>query len=268
MKNVLESFSCKGKVALVTGGAGHQGGYGAQISEALYEAGAIVYIASRNEEKLKEFAAKYPGMRTIVLDLASEEDIRSCIKAIVSEAGKIDILVNNAVLRTALSQWDLPMEDFDRSMHVNASALFLITRLAAENMKLRNEGSIINIASYMGMLGLDPANYVGTGMQTESEAWPSPVYHYEKGGMINFTRWAASVLGKYNIRVNSVSLVGYCAEWETEPSTFTRNHAAATLLGRLCNSTDLKGGIVYLASDASSFVTGTNLVIDGGYSAK
>ena len=86
--------------------------------------------------------------------------------------------------------------------------------------------------------------------------------------MINFTRWAASVLGKYNIRVNSVSPVGYCAEWEKSPDRFAANHAAATLLGRLCNSTDLKGGIVYLASDASAFVTGTNLVIDGGYSAK
>ena len=120
----------------------------------------------------------------------------------------------------------------------------------------------------MGMLGLDAANYAGTGMQTDSDVLPSPAYHYEKGGVINFTRWAASVLGKFNIRVNSVSLVGYCAEWEKNPSAFTRNHAACTLLGRLCNSTDLKGGIVYLASDASLFVTGTNLVIDGGYSAK
>ena len=69
-------------------------------------------------------------------------------------------------------------------------------------------GSIINIASYMGMLGLDHANYEGTGMQTDGIEWPSPAYHYEKGGMINFTRWAASVLGRYNIRVNCVSLIG------------------------------------------------------------
>ena len=177
-------------------------------------------------------------------------------------------LVNNAVLRAALAGWDIPSELFDRSMHVNASGLFLITRLAAENMMTRHAGSIINIASYMGMLGLDPANYRGTGMQTDGEVLPSPIYHYEKGGMINFTRWAASVLGKYNIRVNSISPTGYVADWDKNPSTFTRNHAAATMLGRLCNSTDLKGGVIYLASDASSFVTGTNLVIDGGYSAK
>lgn len=266
--NVLESFSLKGKVALVTGGAGHRGGYGAQISEALYEAGATVWIASRNREKLEEFASRYPGMKVIVLDLADEKSIRDCIAAIVAESGKLDILVNNAVLRVALKAWDTPTELFDESMHVNASGLFLITRLAAEDMCKRRSGSIINIASYMGMLGLDPANYRGTGTQTDSDILPSPIYHYEKGGMINFTRWAASVLGKFNIRVNSVSPVGYTASWEKNPSVFTRNHAAATMLGRLCGSADLKGGIVYLASEASSYVTGTNLVIDGGYSAK
>ena len=266
--NVLDSFSLEGKVALVTGGAGHRGGFGAQISCALYEAGATVYIASRDAAKLEEFAAQYPGMKTVRLDLAEEDSIRDCISKIVSESGKLDILVNNAVLRTALERWDLPMARFDASFHVNASGLFLITRLAAEDMAKRRAGSIINIASYMGMLGLDPANYEGTGMQTDGDVMPSPAYHYEKGGMINFTRWAASVLGKYNIRVNSISPIGYMAEWEKNPSAFTRNHAAATMLGRLCNSTDLKGGVVYLASDASSFVTGTNLVIDGGYSAK
>ena len=266
--NVLDSFSLKGKVALVNGGAGHRGGYGAQISGALYEAGATVYIASRDAAKLEEFAAQYPGMKTIRLDLSEEDSVRHCIADIVSASGKLDILVNNAVLRTALERWDLPMAQFDASFHVNASGLFLITRLAAEDMMKRRAGSIINIASYMGMLGLDPANYEGTGMQTDGDTLPSPAYHYEKGGMINFTRWAASVLGKYNIRVNSVSPVGFSAKWQDNPSTFTRNHAAATMLGRLCGPEDLKGGIVYLASDASSFVTGTNLVIDGGYSAK
>jgi len=266
--NVLESFSLKGKVALVTGGAGHRGGYGAQISEALYEAGATVWIASRDTEKLREYAEKFPGMRCAKLDLGDADSIRECVGSVIRESGRLDILVNNAVLRCALEKWDIPGGLFDESLHVNASGLFLITRLSAEDMMKRRAGSIINIASYMGMLGLDPANYVGTGMQTDGDVLPSPAYHYEKGGMINFSRWAASVLGKYNIRVNSVSPVGYSAEWEKSPSRFSSNHAAATMLGRLCNSTDLKGGIVYLASDASAFVTGTNLVIDGGYSAK
>ena len=118
----------------------------------------------------------------------------------------------------------------------------------------------------MGMLGLDHANYAGTQMQTDGIEWPSPAYHYEKGGMINFTRWAASVLGKYNIRVNCVSLIGL-EPLEGERSLFQKQHAARTLLNRCCSHEDLKGGIVYLASKASNFVTGTNLIIDGGYSA-
>ena len=262
--NVNEMFSLKGKVALVTG-AGNRIGYGAQCAEALYEAGAEVYIASRNMDKLNAFAAKYPGMKVIQLDLENEEQVKGIIPEIVAKSGKIDILINNAVARTALAKWDLPMDDFDRSLRANASALFTITRIAAQAMK-DNGGSIINIGSYMGILGLDHANYQGTGMQTDRDEWPSPAYHYEKGGMLNFTRWAASVVGKYNIRVNCVTLIGL-EPLEGESSQFQNQHAERTLLKRCCGHEDLKGGIVYLASQASSFVTGTNLVIDGGYSA-
>ena len=170
--NVLESFSLKGKVALVTGGAGYRGGYGAQISEALYEAGATVCNASRNLAKLEEYASRFPGMKSVALDLADEKSIRECIAAVIAESGKIDILVNSAVSRVACEKWDISAELFDQSMHVNATSLFLITRLVAEDMCRRRAGSIINIASYMGMLGLDPANYKGTGIQTDSDILP------------------------------------------------------------------------------------------------
>ena len=262
--NVMEMFSLKGKVALVTG-AGNRIGYGAQCAEALYEAGAEVYIASRNLEKMNAFAANYPGMKVLQLDLEDEEQVRKIIPEIIEKSGKLDILINNAVARTTLAKWDLSMADFDRSFHANASALFLLTRIAAETMK-ENGGNIINIGSYMGILGLDHANYQGTGMQTDNIEWPSPAYHYEKGGMLNFTRWAASVLGKYNIRVNCVTLIGL-EPLDGERTRFHQQHAARTLLNRCCGNEDLKGGIVYLASKASDFVTGTNLIIDGGYSA-
>jgi NAD(P)-dependent dehydrogenase (short-subunit alcohol dehydrogenase family) len=127
-----------------------------------------------------------------------------------------------------------------------------------------NGGSIINIGSYMGVLGLNPSNYAGTGLQTDSPTLPSPIYHYEKGGMLNFTRWAASVLGKFNIRVNCIILIGLFEDNDTQ---LARQHAANTLLGRCSNYDDLKGGVVYLASQASAFVTGTSLTIDGGYTA-
>lgn len=262
---VLDMFSLQGKVALVTG-AGDPKGYGAQCAEALYEAGALVYIAARSEDKMAAFVEKYPGMRWKKLDMTDEVMVKNIIPEIVSEAGKLDILVNNAVSRVACKKWDQPMDVFDESLRANASGLFALTRIASEEMAKHKSGSIINIGSYMGILGLAASNYVGTGNQTDGAEWPSPIYHYEKGGMLNFTRWAASVLGKDGIRVNYISLIGCSSQIDPE-SRFGRQHAANTCLGRICNSTDLKGGIVYLASDASAFVTGAHLPIDGGYSA-
>ena len=262
MSNILERFSLKGKVALLTGGAGL---YGRQLTEALAEAGAVTCIASRNLEKLQETAASFDNVYPFAMDLESEESIRSTVAEIIARFGKIDILVNNAVTRCACSSWELSMEDFDKSLHVNASSLFLLTRLAAEDMKKRHQGSIINIGSYMGMRGMNMTNYTGTDMY-RSHGWPSPIYFYEKGGMLNFTRFAASVLGPEGIRVNCISPGGF--QTPDQPEKFIQQYSANTFLGRLANSSDLQGAIVFLASEASSYITGANLPVDGGYTAK
>jgi NAD(P)-dependent dehydrogenase (short-subunit alcohol dehydrogenase family) len=177
-------------------------------------------------------------------------------------SGRIDVLINNAVIRSAMNGWNNPLEAFDRSLHINASALFTITRLFAEEMKKQQSGSIINIGSMMGMVGIEMGNYAGTDMNPN----PSPIYFYEKGGMINFTRWAASVLGPDKIRVNCVSPGGFYEP--THPEQFVKNYSARTQLGRMANDTDLKGIIVFLASDASMYLTGANIPVDGGYTAK
>ena len=263
--NVLESFSLKGRVALVTG-AGDPQGYGAQCASALYEAGATVYIAARNDERMKAFVANYPGMLWKHLDMADQANIKNVVTEINAECGHFDILVNNAVARVALKKWDLDMETFEASLRVNGAGLFRMTYEAAKVMKEQHKGVIVNIGSYMGVLGLNHFNYDGTGSQTDGQEWPSPAYHFEKGGMANFTRWAASVLGKDGIRVNHITLIG-CVSQLDPNGTFGKQHAACTLLGRMCGENDLKGGVVYLASDASAFVTGASLAIDGGYSA-
>ena len=128
-------------------------------------------------------------------------------------------------------------------------------------MKAQKSGSIINIGSMMGIVGIELDNYVGTDMMPD----PSPIYFFEKGGMINFTRWAASVLGSENVRVNCLSPGGYEAG---QPAPFIANYSARTQLGRMANDTDLKGAIIFLASDASAYITGTNIPVDGGYTAK
>lgn len=261
--NVLDSLSLKGKVALLTGGAGL---YGRQIVAALAEAGAETYIASRNLTELEKVAAEERAhgfnVTALQLDLGSEESIRMLRNTIIERSGRCDILVNNAVTRSACNGWDNPMEAFDRSLHVNASALFRITYHFAEEMKKHKSGSIINIGSMMGMVGVEMANYEGTEMNPN----PSPIYFYEKGGMINFSRWAASILGHDNIRVNCVSPGGL--QTPDQPSAFVKNYSARTQLGRMANDSDLKGIIVFLSSDASAYVTGANIPVDGGYTAK
>ena len=256
---VLDTFSLKGKTALLTGGAGL---YGKQIMAALAEAGADTYIASRNLDNLKAASEPYDNVTPLQLDLGDENSIRAVVDQIVERSGKIDILVNNAVTRCACAGWDLPQEKFDESLHVNATSMFLLTRLAAADMKKRQAGSIINIGSYMGLLGPNFTNYVGTHMYDN----PSPIYFYEKGGMVNFTRFAASVLGRDNIRVNCICPGGLLDKSHQSP--FIKQYSANTMLGRLANDTDLKGIIVFLASDASLYVTGTNIPVDGGYTAK
>jgi len=256
MQKVLESFSLAGKTALLTGGAGL---YGRQLTAALAEAGANTFIASRNQETLQAVASEH-GATALELDLESEAQIERVVQEVIARTGRLDILVNNAVTRCATAAWDLPMAEFDRSLHINASALFALTRLAAEQMKKQRSGSIINIGSYMGLLGPNPVNYRGTEMKTAS-----PIYFYEKGGMVNFTRWAASELGPWQVRVNCINPGGF---FNRQPEAFVQNYSANTMLGRMANDTDLKGIVVFLASDASAYLTGCNIPVDGGYSAK
>ena len=261
--NVIDSFRLDGRTAIVTGGAGR---YGKQIVLALAEAGATVYVASRGMEALEKFtgdlAAK--GLKVFAhhLDLASQESMDTLVKDVADATGGIDVLVNNAVTRCGCSGWLKPMDTYDESLHVNASALFYITAAVAEVMKPKRKGSIINIGSMMGLVGVEMANYEGTEMGLN----PSPIYFYEKGGIVNYTRWAASILGPYQIRVNAIHPGGLMEPHL--PKEFVKNYSARTQLGRLGNQEDLKGVIVFLASDASLYLTGTNIPVDGGYTAK
>lgn len=259
---VLDTFSLKGKVALVTGGAGL---YGRQIVAALAQSGATTYMAARDQSKLEAVAeqerAAGNDVTALPLDLSSDESIEALHRTIFERSGRCDVLVNNAVTRSATDGWDHDLEDYDRSLRVNASALFKITSLFGKSMAANKAGSVINIGSMMGMVGVEMGNYLGTDMNPN----PSPIYFYEKGGMINFTRWAASILGKDNVRVNCLSPGGL---FSNQPEPFVQNYSDRTQLGRMANETDLMGAIVFLASDASAYITGTNIPVDGGYTAK
>jgi len=257
--NVLDSFRLSGKVALVTGGAGM---YGRQIAEALAEAGAHTFMASRNLGKLRAQAEIFrrAGLDVTALqyDQASEQSILQLLRQMIDVAGGVDILVNNSVLRP-MDDWSSSGADFAKSMEVNATGLFLMIRAFGEHMAERGQGSIINVGSIQGVVGPDYTLYEGLN-------WGSPPdYFFHKGGMVQLTRFAASKLGPRGVRVNTVTPGGFYNE---QDSRFVERYNARTFLGHMANDSDLKGAVVFLASDASKYVTGADLAVDGGYTAK
>lgn len=257
--NVSESFSLRGRTAVVTGGAGL---YGRQIAEALAEAGAETFMASRDQAKLEEQAKLFRdrGLKVtaLPLDQASETSVNELLKRVVDTTGRVDVLINNAVLRP-MKDWTSSADDFAKSMQVNATGLFLMTRAFGEHMASNGGGSIVNIGSIQGMVGPDYTLYEGLN-------WGSPPdYFFHKGGMLQLTRYAASRLGPKGVRVNTISPGGF---YDGQDDRFVQRYVGRTFLGRMADERDLKGAIVFLASDASRYITGINLPIDGGYTAK
>ena len=262
--NVLNSFSLKGKTVLVTGGAGL---YGRQITEAVLEAGATVFVAARNLEKLESFAATLAKRDMKVTPLCYDQGEPLSVESLfeiltkhktINVSGKIDVLVNNAVARP-MGKWDDPIEKWEESMKINATGLFLITRLFGQHMADHGGGSIINIGSIQGCVGPDFSLYEGL-------EWNPPVdYFFHKGGMNQLTRFVASKLGPAGVRCNTLIPGGFFSD---QDPAFVERYNARTMLGSMADGTALKGAVVFLASDASSYITAANIPVDGGYIAK
>ena len=259
--NVLDLLSLKGKVCLVSGGAGN---YGKCITEGLAEAGGTVIIASRNITKCKEvadiFCEKGLDVHAMELDQGDHDSVMRLKNSILEKFGKLDVFVNNSVARPMMNYAD-SMDNFDVSMKVNATGMTDILREMAEII-CRNEtgGSIINISSMFGMYGPDLSNYEGTNMSTS----PPPDYFFHNGGLINLTRYFTRMFAGKNLRVNCVSPGGL---FNHQPERFLANYCKKVPLGRLANSDDIKGLMVLLASDAGAYINGENILMDGGMHA-
>jgi NAD(P)-dependent dehydrogenase (short-subunit alcohol dehydrogenase family) len=258
--SILEQFSLKDKVVVLTGGAGL---YGHQLTAALAEAGARLVIASRSKIRLQEVARplirRGLSVACETLDQGQESSVLALHQKVLRRFGRVDGLVNNAVLRP-MKSLDAPVAAWEESLRVNATGVFLMTRAFGQTMLEQQNGSIVNVGSMMGTVGPSPEFYEGTGMGT-----PAPDYFFHKGGMINLTRYFASVFGASGVRVNCVSPGGFLNQ---QPEPFLRRYSRRTMLGRMAGETDLGGAVVFLLSDASRYVTGVNLPVDGGYTAK
>lgn len=256
----LNRFSLKNKVIILTGAAGL---YGRGLTTRLASAGAHVVIASRNLNKLNAVAEEESAMGHSVtaeaLDLASQESVQQLAKNVSKRFGRIDGLVNNAYLRVMKGGPVGPVEQWEESLRANATGLLNITRTCGEIMCGQGNGSIVNIGSIMGVVGPNPWLYEGTPMSAP------PDYFYNKGGMLQLTRYFGSYYGPRNVRVNCLSPGGYS---NNQDPNFLEKYEKMTMLGRMADDDDLAGAVIFLLSDASSYITGANLPVDGGYTAK
>jgi NAD(P)-dependent dehydrogenase (short-subunit alcohol dehydrogenase family) len=258
--NILERFSLKDKVVVLTGAAGL---YGRGLAADLAEAGATLIIASRNLAKLQQVAAAQTARAYTVLaeelDQGDERSVLALRDRVLARFGRVDGLVNNSVLRPMRSPED-SVATWDESLRVNATGLFLMTRVLGEAICAQKSGSIVNVCSIQGMVGPSFELYTGTDMGT-----PPPDYFFHKGGMLNLTRYYAGLFGPHGVRVNAVSPGGFFNE---QPEPFLTRYCEHTMLGRMADSADLGGAVVFLLSDAARYITGANLPVDGGYTAK
>jgi len=266
----MELFSLKNKTAIVTGALGL---LGKKHCEALANAGANVVVADINEEQAKLFAqtlgANHIGLK---VDVTSEASLKDAKEVILSKYGSIDVLVNNAAINDMfenpgmakeLSAFEnYPLDAFKKSLDVNVTGVFLASQVFGTTMAENGSGSIINIASTYGVVGPDQSIYRNEcGEQT---FYKSAVYPVTKGAVVNFTRFLAAYWGNKGVRVNTLSPGGV---ENSQNEFFIQNYSAKTLLGRMAKPTDYQGALVFLASEASAYMTGANLIVDGGWTA-
>jgi NAD(P)-dependent dehydrogenase (short-subunit alcohol dehydrogenase family) len=255
--NSLELFSLSGKSALVTGGGR---GIGKTIAFALAEAGANVAVASRDQEacaKVAEEITKNTQRKTFSgkLDITEKKDIEEIVQAVQEKFSSIDILVNNSGVTWGAPLEEMPLEKWDKVIKVNLTGTFLMCQAIVPLMKKQKWGRIINVSSVAGIVA-SPAY-----MQTAG-------YIASKGGIISLTRDLAVRLAEDNIVVNAIA-PGFMPTKMSKPITdrFGDMIKATNPMKRMGEEDDLKGVVVFLASEASRYVTGQVIAIDGGYTA-
>lgn len=257
MEDIYERFSLRGKTALIVGGHGL---YGDALVKGFAQAGVKTYIAARDIDALNKLKQSGFNIVPMCLDLSSKQSVDVLAHKLCTREASIDILINNAVART-MHSYDDTWESFAQSMEINATGIFYLTRHIGDQMKTQGHGSIVNIGSMQGMVGPDASLYEGLNMTGFI-----PDYFFHKSGMINLTRFMASYYGPYNVRCNCICPGGVFTN--NLPTEFVQRYNQRTMLGRMAEPNDIVGLAMFLASDASQYITGTNIPVDGGYTAK
>lgn len=255
MPHIRDLFDLTGRVALVTGGSR---GLGREIAEGLAEAGAAVTITARREQWLgpaeAELRAAGLDVTAAVCDVTDEAAVEQLVAGIEARHGALDIVANNAGISWGAPAEAMTVEQFRRVLDTNATGAFLVARAAARRMIPRGRGAIVNTASIAGMRGIPPEVLAAAG------------YSASKGALIALTRQLATEWARHNIRVNAIA-PGFFPSRMTEgviAQVGRERMDTASPLGRLGRAGELKGVVLFLASDASSYITGQVLAVDGG----
>ena len=254
---VKDMFDLKGKVAIITGGGK---GIGLKMAEGLAEAGANIVLCSRKVEACQKAAGDLArlGVKSLAIlcDVKSSKEIQTVVDETLRTFGRLDILVNNSGTNWGASPEDYPVEGWQKVMDTNINGLFLFSQIAGRAMIRQKGGNIINIASIMGVVG------------TEAEVADAIAYSASKGAVISLTKDLAAKWAKHNIRVNAIAPGWFptdMSQWVLD------NHGEKILshipMKRFGGVDELKGAAVFLASEASRYVTGIILPVDGGYLA-
>ncbi|MBW6473444.1 MAG: SDR family oxidoreductase [Anaerolineaceae bacterium] len=272
MSNIFEKFDMKNKAVIVTGGAGL---LGQQFSKTLAEAGAGVVVADLLIEKAEDIAIdlRKSGYQAIAVqvDITDKNSVENLVAKTIKEYGILSGLINSAAMDPKFdnehtgqhnnSFEDYPVEMFRSALDVNLTGMFLCCQAAVKEMLKHNKGSIVNICSTYGLVGPDQRLYEREGQPRQYK----PVFYtVSKAGVLGLTKYLATYYMGTQIRVNALTPGGV---YNQHDETFTERYSARTVLGRMADQDEMNGACLFLASDASSYMTGSNLVVDGGWTA-
>ena len=272
--HAIKLFDLTGRVAIVTGGAGL---LGYQHGAILAAAGAHVVLldlaATNPQVRAEQLTQEYgPACLGLIADITSEASLEDACVRIISRFGRIDILINNAAnnpkVEDAKGQtWSrlerFPLEVWDADIRVGLTGAFLCSRIFGAEMVKRNSGVIVNVASDLAVIAPDQRLYRVEGLPEDQQPVKPVTYSVVKTALIGLTRYLATYWTSANIRVNAISHGGV---FNGQPEVFLSKLNHLIPMGRMANRDEYQGAILFLCSDASSYMTGTNLVIDGGRS--
>jgi len=272
MNEVQKLFDLTNRVAIVTGGAGF---LGQQFSEALSESGANVVVADIDQAAAADCAEKLSNKHNsalgVGLDVTDTASIQNLMDLTLEKFGQLDILVNSAALdpkfdsknqfQNVTSFENFPLQTWKQALDVNLTGMFLTCQYASREMKKTGKGSLINICSIYGITGPDQRLYESLG---EPRQYKPVYYSVSKAGVLGLTKYIASYYEGTEIRCNALTPGGV---ERGHDQAFKDAYGSRTVLGRMAFPHEMKGAVVFLASEASSYMTGTNLVVDGGWTA-